>query len=232
MKNIYAGTSGWAYTSWKPQFYPAKLASKNFLAHYATQLNSVEVNYTFRRYATEQLLLRWIDATGVDFRFAVKANQSITHIKRLHDAADATQKFLESLEPLHKAAKLGPVLFQLPPYLKCDVERLREFLATLPKWLRPAFEFRHESWFNDEVYAALRNAGVALCWAESEKIVTPEVQTAQFHYLRLRKEECDLKAVERKVRSLANDGDVYIYFKHEDTPEGALNAAALLARFK
>jgi uncharacterized protein YecE (DUF72 family) len=232
MKRIYAGTSGWAYTTWKPNFYPAKLASKNFLAHYATQLNSVEVNYTFRRYATEQLLLRWIDATGDDFQFSVKANQSITHIKRLHDAADATQKFLESLEPLHKAAKLGPVLFQLPPYLKRDVERLREFLATLPKWLRPAFEFRHESWFDEEVYAALRNAGVALCWAESEKIVTPEVQTAQFHYLRLRKEECDLKAVERKVRSLANDGDVYIYFKHEDTPEGALNAAALLERFK
>jgi uncharacterized protein YecE (DUF72 family) len=232
MKRIYAGTSGWAYTTWKPNFYPAKLASKNFLAHYATQLNSVEVNYTFRRYATEQLLLRWIDATGDDFRFSVKANQSITHIKRLHDAADATQKFLESLEPLHKAAKLGPVLFQLPPYLKRDVERLSEFLATLPKWLRPAFEFRHESWFDEEVYAALRNAGVALCWAESEKIVTPEVQTAQFHYLRLRKEECDLKAVERKVRSLANDGDVYIYFKHEDTPEGALNAAALLERFK
>jgi uncharacterized protein YecE (DUF72 family) len=232
MKNIYAGTSGWAYPAWKPGFYPAKLAPKNFLAHYATRLNSVEVNYTFRRFATEQLLHRWIDATGPDFQFAMKANQSITHIKRLHDADASTQKFLESIEPLHKAAKLGPVLFQLPPYLKYDLERLREFLATLPKWVRATFEFRHDSWFNDDVYATLRNAGVALCWAESEKLETPQVQTAPFHYLRLRKEDCDLKEVERKVRSLAHDGDVYVYFKHEDTPEGALNAAALLERFK
>jgi uncharacterized protein YecE (DUF72 family) len=230
LKHIYAGTSGWAYASWKPGFYPAKLASKNFLAHYATRLNSVEVNYTFRRYATENLLLRWIDATGDGFQFSVKANQAITHIKRLHDAGASTEKFLESIEPLHKAAKLGPVLFQLPPYLKCDVGRLRDFLTTLPRWVRAAFEFRHESWFNEEVYAALRDAGVALCWAESEKMVTPEVQTAQFYYLRLRKEDCDLKAVERRVRSLVHDGEVYVYFKHEDTPEGALNAAALLER--
>lgn len=232
MKHIYAGTSGWAYATWKPGFYPAKLPSKNFLTHYATRLNSVEVNYTFRRSATENLLLRWIDATGDGFQFSVKANQAITHIKRLNDAGASTEKFFESIEPLHKAAKLGPVLFQLPPYLKCDVGRLRDFLATLPKWVRPAFEFRHESWFNEEVYAALRDAGVALCWAESEKIVTPEVQTAQFYYLRLRKEDCDLQAVERRVSTLAHDGDVYVYFKHEDTPEGALNASTLLERFK
>jgi uncharacterized protein YecE (DUF72 family) len=232
LSHVYAGTSGWAYTSWKPGFYPAKLASKNFLAHYATRLNSVEVNYTFRRYATENLLLRWIDATPPGFQFSVKANQAITHIKRLHDTGASTEKFFESIEPLHKAAKLGPVLFQLPPYLKCDVQRLRDFLATLPKWLRPAFEFRHESWFNQEVYSALREAGVALCWAESEKLVTPEVQTAQFCYLRLRKEDCDLNAVERRVRGLARDGEVYVYFKHEETSEGALNAAALLDRLK
>jgi uncharacterized protein YecE (DUF72 family) len=236
MTNIYAGTSGWAYATWKPEFYPPKLAPKNFLSHYATRLNSVEVNYTFRRLATEKLLQGWIDATGADFRFAVKAHQTITHITRLHDAVVATEKFLGSVEPLRKAKKLGPILFQLPPFLKCEPVRLREFLQILPKWLRATFEFRHESWFNDEVYALLRNAGAALCWAESEKLESPEVQTADFHYLRLRKPGDDpnglVKKVERKIRSLAHDGDVYVYFKHEDDPQGALNAAALIQLLK
>jgi uncharacterized protein YecE (DUF72 family) len=232
MKNIYAGTSGWSYATWKPDFYPAKLASKNFLKHYATVLNSVEVNYTFRRLASQALLNGWIEATSDDFQFTVKAHQTITHIKRLSDAEEFTGKFLESIEPLHKAKKLGPVLFQLPPYSKCDAGRLRDFLVVLPKWLRATFEFRHESWFNEEVYAILRNAGAALCAAESEKIESPEVQTADFCYLRLRKPSLDLNEVERKVRRLTQDGDVYVYFKHEDTPEGALNASALLQLFK
>jgi uncharacterized protein YecE (DUF72 family) len=236
MANIYAGTSGWAYTTWKPEFYPANIASKNFLSYYATQLNSVEVNYTFRRLAGEALLRRWIDATGVDFRFAVKARQTIMHIRRLRDTAEITREFLESLEPLRRSQKLGPVLFQLPPNFKCDTARLREFLADLPKGLRAAFEFRHDSWFNEYVYAVLRNAGVALCWAESEKIESPEVQTADFHYLRLRKPSDHakdvVKAAERRVRRLARDGEVYVYFKHEEDPQGALNAAALLKRLK
>jgi uncharacterized protein YecE (DUF72 family) len=234
--HIYAGTSGWAYATWKPDFYPPKLASKNFLRHYATRLNSVEVNYTFRRLATEKLLQNWIEMTGGDFQFAVKAHQTITHITRLHDSALATERFLGTIEPLHKAKKLGPVLFQLPPFLKCDVMRLREFLAILPKWLRTTFEFRHESWFNEEVYDLLRKAGAALCWAESEKIETPEVQTADFCYLRLRKPSDDakgmVKRVERRIRGLSQSGDVYVYFKHEDDPQGALNAAALLESFK
>lgn len=236
MGHIYAGTSGWAYAAWKPDFYPPKLASKNFLAHYATRLNSVEVNYTFRRLATEKLLRNWIDVTGADFQFSVKAHQSITHITRLHDSALATERFLGTIEPLHQAKKLGPVLFQLPPFLKCDVVRLREFLPILPKWLRATFEFRHESWFNEEIYSLLRNAGAALCWAESEKIETPQVQTADFCYLRLRKPSDDakgmVKKVERRIRGLGQSGDVYVYFKHEDDPQGALNAAALLESFK
>jgi uncharacterized protein YecE (DUF72 family) len=232
MKKIYAGTSGWAYATWKPDFYPAKVASKHFLTYYATQLNSVEVNYTFRRRVTADLLRRWIDATGAGFRFAVKAPQSVTHIKRLRDAKASTEEFLESIEPMCEADKLGPVLFQLPPNFKCDVERLREFLPVLSRNSRAAFEFRHESWFNEEVYAALRNAGVAICWAESEKLESPEVQTADFYYLRLRKPADEtrnlVKNVARRVRALANDGDVYVYFKHEDDPDGAINAAALL----
>jgi uncharacterized protein YecE (DUF72 family) len=225
---VFAGTSGWAYATWKPRFYPAKLSSKKFLTHYATRLNSVEVNYTFRRLASPALLQGWIDATGPDFQFAIKAHQTITHIKRLRGAEESLQKFLASLEPLREAKKLGPVLFQLPPNFKCDPVRLRDFLSTLPKWLRAAVEFRHESWFNDEVYEALKKSNAALCLAESEELQTPEVRTADFHYLRLRKDTNSLKTAQKKVAKLAADGPVYVYFKHEDTPEGALQAEKLL----
>jgi uncharacterized protein YecE (DUF72 family) len=228
MGEIFAGTSGWAYGSWKPDFYPAKLGAGKFLQHYAARLNSVEVNYTFRRIASEELLLRWAEATPTDFRFAVKAHQRITHIKRLRDAVETAAEFVASLEPLRKAKKLGPVLFQLPPNFKCDVARLREFLAGLPSWVRAAFEFRHESWFGEDVYAALRGAGAALCLAEDEKLTTPEVVTADFCYLRLRKRRYSRKAVEEKVRRLAGSGDVFVYFKHEENPVGALRAQALL----
>src|SRR5277367_164635 len=192
------------------------------------RLNSVEVNYTFRRIASEELLLLWAEATPAHFCFAVKAHQRITHIKRLRDAGEATADFLASLEPLRKAKKLGPVLFQLPPNFKCDVGRLREFLAGLPAGVRAAFEFRHESWFGEEVYAALRKAGAALCLAESEELETPEVVTADFNYLRLRKKSCSMNAVAQRLRRLARSGDVFVYFKHEESPEGALRAEALL----
>jgi uncharacterized protein YecE (DUF72 family) len=232
---IYAGTSGWAYTSWKPDFYPAKLASAKFLNHYATRLNTVEVNYTFRRFPTEKLLCGWIEATPAQFQFAIKANQKITHVARLRNVADFTSDFVRSLQPLDAEKKLGPVLFQLPPFLKCDVSLLKEFLATLPRSLRAAFEFRHASWFSEEVYGVLRTVNAALCNAESEKLETPDVQTANFAYLRLRKEEYsakERKALEERIARLASSGDVYIYFKHEDTPEGALHAAEVLSAAK
>jgi uncharacterized protein YecE (DUF72 family) len=228
MERIFAGTSGWAYGNWKPDFYPAKLGAARFLNHYAGRLNSVEVNYTFRRIAGEDLLLRWAEATPADFRFAVKAHQRITHSKRLRDVAEITVEFLASLETLRTVKKLGPVLFQLPPNFKCDVGRLREFLASLPTGVRAAFEFRHESWFSEQVYATLRKGGAALCLAESDEWETPEVVTADFHYLRLRKETHSPKAMARRVRRLARSGDVFVYFKHEATPEGALRAEALL----
>ena len=188
MNKVYAGTSGWAYTSWKPDFYPAKLSSAKFLNYYATRLNSVEVNYTFRTLPTEKLLMGWMGETPPHFKFAIKANQSITHIKRLRNAAKVTSEFINSLLQLKEAGKLGPVLFQLPPNLKCDLTLLADFLAGLPHHVRSALEFRHDSWFQDGVYAILRKANVALCLAESEKIVTPDVQTTDFSYLRLRNE--------------------------------------------
>src|ERR1700720_3440950 len=232
---LYAGTSGWAYPSWKPGFYPAKLASAKFLNHYATRLNTVEVNYTFRRFPTEKLLRGWIAATPVNFQFAIKAHQKITHVARLRDVAEFTSDFLRSLQPLDEEKKLGPVLFQLPPFLKCDAALLKDFLAALPKSLRAAFEFRHASWFSEKIYGVLREANAALCNAESEKLETPDVQTANFSYLRLRKEEYsakERKELEQRIARLGNAGDVYIYFKHEDTPEGALHAETVLSTAK
>jgi uncharacterized protein YecE (DUF72 family) len=228
MSDIYAGTSGWAYSSWRPGFYPAKMGAGKFLQHYAGRLNSVEVNYTFGRRVSEELLQRWASAVPKDFRFAVKAHRRITHGKRLRDAVAVTAEFLASLEPLRLTGKLGPVLFQLPGNFKCDVGRLREFLAGLPTGVRAAFEFRHESWFSEDVYAGLREAGAALCVAEDEKLTTPEVVTADYCYLRLRKKRYSRKAVAERVRRLALSGDVFVYFKHEETPEGALRAEALL----
>ncbi len=232
---IYAGTSGWAYASWKPDFYPQKLASAKFLGYYATKLNSVELNYTFRRFPTEKLLAGWIAATPPGFKFAVKAHQNITHIRRLRGAEQFTADFLAALRPLEEGDKLGPVLFQLPPFLKCDLSLLNDFLAGLPRRVRCAFEFRHVSWFTDDVYAALRKANAALCQAESEKLETPEVETADFAYFRLRKESYspwERKTLAERVHRLAERGDVFVYFKHEDTPEGVLYADQLLAATK
>lgn len=232
MSKVYAGTSGWAYPSWKPEFYPAKLASAKFLGYYASRLNSVELNYTFRRFPTPKLLTCWIEATPPGFQFAVKAHQTITHIKRLRDTSSFTTDFLGALEPLREAEKLGPVLFQLPPFLKSDPTLFKDFLDGLPHGFRVAFEFRHTSWFNDEVYDLLRKSDAALCQAESEKIETPKVQTAGFSYLRLRKEDYSPKArkeLTQSVGALAKQADVFVYFKHEEAAEGALYAESLLA---
>ena len=205
------------------------------MSHYATRLNTVEVNYTFRRFPTEKLLRGWIAATPAGFQFAIKAHQKITHVARLRDVAEFTSDFLRSLQPLDEEKKLGPVLFQLPPFLKCDLALLKEFLAGLPRSLRATFEFRHVSWFCEEVYEALRAANAALCNAESEKLETPDVQTANFAYLRLRKQEYsakERKTLEQRIAQLASRGDVYVYFKHEDTPEGAIHAESLLSAAK
>lgn len=228
MSRLFAGTSGWAYPQWKPAWYPAKLASAKFLGYYATRLNSVELNYTFRRFPTEKLQTGWIAQTSPGFRFAVKAHQTITHVKRLQDALEFTGAFLNALAPLRAAERLGAVLFQLPPFLKCDIERLRAFVRGLPEGTRYAFEFRHESWFTETVYTALREANAALCLAETEELETPDVQTADFTYLRLRKETYEIEPLKARIAPHAQHGDVYVYFKHEDTPDGAICAEQLL----
>jgi uncharacterized protein YecE (DUF72 family) len=232
MATLYAGTSGFAYPAWKPVFYPAKLPAKQFLHHYAQRLNCVEINYTFRRLPSASTLQSWVEATPPGFVFAVKANQRITHILRLKNAAEATALFLKMIDPLRSARRLGPILFQLPPQLKCDEALLRDFLELLPPDLRLGFEFRHTSWLVEPVYEQLRRRNVALCLAESEKLEVPKVITADFVYYRLRKPEyteADVDAIGAGARELLATGrDLYLMFKHEETPEGAIHAERLL----
>jgi uncharacterized protein YecE (DUF72 family) len=235
MAQLYAGTSGWAYPSWKPDFYPAKLAQAKFLQHYSAQLNAVEVNFTFRQLLKETTAQKWISETPATFRFSVKAHQVITHIKRLKNAEDFVPRFLGTIEPLAQAGKLGPLLFQLPPNLKVDVTLLQEFLTGLPRGVSSAFEFRNDSWFNDEVYDLLKSRSLALCVAETEERTTPDVVTADFAYYRYRKPSYTAEErrtmVGRIQEHIAAGRNVFAYFKHEETPEGALYAVEMMKEF-
>ncbi|MBZ5624827.1 MAG: DUF72 domain-containing protein [Acidobacteriia bacterium] len=234
MATLFAGTSGFAYPAWKPGFYPAKLPANQFLKHYAQRLNCVEINYTFRRLPSAATLQTWVEATPPGFVFAVKANQRITHILRMKNAGEATELFLKMIDPLRTSRRLGPILFQLPPHLKCDVGLLRGYLELLPAGMRYAFEFRHESWLSDPVYEVLRERNISLCVAESEKLEVPEVITADFVYYRLRKPEYteeDVDALAARSKDLLARGrDLYLMFKHEESPEGALNAELLMKK--
>ena len=229
---LFAGTSGWAYAAWKPDFYPPKLAAAKFLSYYASRLNAVEVNYTFRHMLTEKTIQNWVGCTPEGFRFCIKAHQAITHVRRLKNSEDFLRRFLAGIEPLAAAGRLGPVLFQLPPNLKADTALLGDFLALLPRALRTAFEFRHGSWFTDEVFGVLRRANAALCAAESEKLETPDVETADFSYYRFRKPEyaeAERRQIAERLSSAAAVRDVFAFFKHEENPQSAVNAAGILA---
>ncbi|HXA07736.1 MAG TPA: DUF72 domain-containing protein [Bryobacteraceae bacterium] len=233
MAQLYTGTSGFAYPNWKPRFYPADVPEKKFLEHYARRLRSVEINYTFRRLPAPTTLENWVKATPAEFRFACKANQRITHIQRLKDVSSTVELFLRSIDPLRSARRLGPILFQLPPNLKCEMALLNDFLALLPADLRFSIEFRHTSWLNDAVYEALKKQNISLCVAESERLEVPEVITADFVYYRLRKPEYseeERKLIAERARELlSQEKDLYLFFKHEETPEGALYAEELAA---
>ncbi len=229
---LYAGTSGFAYPAWKPNFYPAEIPQKKFLEYYSRQLNSVEINYTFRQLPAASTLENWIKSTPPEFLFSPKAHQRITHFMRLKNAGEFTEIFLRAIDPLRATRRQGPILFQLPPNCRFDAPLLASFLQGLPEDVRFAFEFRHDSWLNDDVYELLRKHNVALCWAESEKFEIPTVTTAAFAYFRLRKPEYPVeerKAISASVSRLLKEGkDVFVYFKHEETPDGALYAKELL----
>jgi uncharacterized protein YecE (DUF72 family) len=235
MASVFAGTSGFAYASWKPDFYPAKLPQKEFLHYYATRLNAVEINYTFRRLPSASTLENWVAATPAGFVFALKAHMRITHVQRLKEA-EFTEVFFRAIDPLRAARRLGPVLFQLPPNFKAEIDTLAAFLEKLPADIRCAFEFRNRSWLIDEVYELLEKHGVSLCLAESDKLEVPRVLTANFVHARLRKpdySEAEIAEIGERVRSLTDGGrDVYAFFKHEETAAGALYAERILSRFR
>ncbi|MDE1154507.1 MAG: DUF72 domain-containing protein [Acidobacteriaceae bacterium] len=234
MRQIFCGTSGWAYPTWKPEFYPATVRSKDFLSYYASQLTSVEVNYTFRSLPRPQQLADWLAATPEGFRFSFKAPQRITHFSRLRACEPFVSEFLAALAPAIDQGKLGALLFQLPPNFKADHERLAEFLR-LPELQGPhapklAFEFRHESWFTEQSYALLREQNVALCIAETEDLSTPEIHTASHRYFRFRQPGgySPAQITQLAQRLTATPGSTFAYFMHEDEPTGALNAQTLL----
>jgi len=228
---LVTGTSGFSYPAWKPAFYPQDLPAKKFLNYYSTRLNGVEINYTYRRLPSASTVENWLEDTGPGFVFVLKAHQKLTHIQRLQ-RSEFTQVFFKSVDALRIKGRLGPVLFQAPPNLALDLDRLRGFLEDFPADVRCAFEFRNKSWFTEPVYDLLESKGIALCLAESDKLTVPERVTADFVYFRLRKEtyppeeRADFAA---RVKTLMNRGlDCYVFFKHEDTPDGALYAEELL----
>ena len=230
---VWVGTSGFSYPPWRGSFYPAKLPAADMLGFYAQQLPTVEINNTFYRMPSPALLERWSAATPADFVFALKCSRRITHELRLHDAQSAVERFASGAATL--GGKLGPVLFQLPPWLHKDLPRLEAFLAVLAqvaRGLRPAFEFRHASWFSDDVYATLRTAGASLCIAEAEKLETPLQATASWGYLRLRREDYTPAALDAWAGRIAGQPwhEVYVFVKHE-TAEAPALARRLLDAF-
>jgi uncharacterized protein YecE (DUF72 family) len=227
---VLAGTSGFSYKEWKGSFYPEDLPADAMLGFYAKRLPAVEINNTFYRMPKPALLQGWASEVSEDFRFVLKASQRITHHKRLKDAGSEVAYFFEVASTL--GDRLGPALFQLPPNLKKDLPRLTDFLALLPESSRAAFEFRHASWFEDDVFEALRTRGAALCIAEDEELATPAVATAPWGYLRLRRQDYDEAAVDawaEKIRGQAWD-EAFVFFKHEDAGSGPRLAAELLKR--
>ena len=221
MMKIRAGTSGWSYKEWKGYFYPEKLAAKDMLRFYAGHFGTVEVNNTFYRMPKSEVLQAWAGEVPDDFAFVLKASKRITHDQRLSDVGDSVGYLLRTATAL--GPKLGPFLVQLPPNFKKDIERLRAFLALLEPPARAAFEFRHTSWFDDEVYAALREKGGAWCVADTgEEGDPPFVSTADWGYLRLRRvayEEKDLKDWADRIRA-QSWREAFVFFKHEEAGTG------------
>ncbi|HEX4602129.1 MAG TPA: DUF72 domain-containing protein [Gemmatimonadales bacterium] len=230
---VRVGTSGYNFPEWKGTFYPAKLPASQMLEYYGQRLSTVEVNYTFYRMPNEKAVTGWDQATPAGFTFVLKAPQRITHIARLKEVDDTLRYFLEIARKL--GAKLGPILFQLPPNFKKDLARLGDLLTQFPADLRCAWEFRHASWFADDVYAALRNANAALCVADTDAGHTPLTATADFGYVRLRDEgykKKDLGEWAKTVQELGQGwGEAFIFFKHEESgigPKLAQQFAGLL----
>ena len=226
---VRIGTSGFAYDEWKGSFYPEKIAAKDMLKYYAERLATVEINNTFYRLPKEEVLSGWAGQVPEDFTFVVKASQRITHFSRLKECGELLAYLFRVTGVL--GAKLGPVLFQLPPNFKKDVPRLAAFFEAMPDRRRVAFEFRHASWFDDETFDLLRRQSAALCVSDTgEEPVAPLVATTDWGYLRLRREEfTDAQLEEWSQKILAQDWkDAFVFLKHEEEGKGPKLAAKLI----
>jgi uncharacterized protein YecE (DUF72 family) len=229
---VFVGTSGYNYPEWRGTFYPEKFSTDKMLAYYAERFPTVEINYTFYRVPTEKLLAGWAAGTPEQFSFTLKAPRRITHDSKLQRCEDLTHAFCRT--SLTLGPKLGILLFQLPPNFKKDAGVLREFTEILPEGTRAAFEFRHPSWFDAEIFSVLRARNLALCVADSEKLSAPVEITADYAYFRLRDEGYQQADIERwadVLRGLDLSGGAYVYFKHEEHglgPEFAKRLMALL----
>jgi uncharacterized protein YecE (DUF72 family) len=213
---ILAGTSGWSFKEWKGTFYPKDLPDDGMLGFYAGRFPTVEINNTFYRMPRESVLTGWAAAVPEGFRFVLKASQRITHFARLGDDGGALDYFLRTASVL--GHQLGPTLFQLPPNMKKDLAKLQAFLARLPHRWRAAFEFRHDSWFDAEVYAALRERDVALVYAEDEDGATPLLPTTGWGYLRLRRPVYTPAELEQQAARVRAQpwAEAFAFFKHEE----------------
>lgn len=226
------GTSGYSYKEWKGIFYPEALPAAKMLSFYASHFGAVEINNTFYRMPEAKTLEKWRGEVPGDFRFVLKTPQRITHQKKLVGVEEDVRHLLEVASTL--GAQLGPLLFQLPPYQKKDVAKLRDFLALVPRGVRTALEVRHDSWLDDEVYALLREHDVALCLSDTDDVADPDaliVQTAGWGYLRLRRTEysdADLAAWKNRIAAQPWT-DAWLFFKHEDEAKGPAFAKRYLA---
>jgi uncharacterized protein YecE (DUF72 family) len=215
--NLYVGTSGYSYQEWKGAFYPGDLSSNRMLHYYGERFNAVEINNTFYRMPGVSVLETWAGDVPADFKFVLKAPRQITHIHRLKNAADSVSYLFEVVGILQD--RLGALLFQLPPNLKKDVPRLRDFLALLRSKPRVAFEFRHPSWFDDEVFGLLHDHQTVLCIAEAETdLEVPFVATGDWGYLRLRRPDYDDAELKKWAQLVREQGwqNSFVFFKHED----------------
>jgi len=218
MTRFWVGVSGFSYASWIGEFYPQGTQTGRMLEAYSASLHSVEVNSTFYHLPTQTTTSKWADSTPRDFQFSFKANRKITHHKRLKDAKTDFDLFLHGLKPLGE--KLGCVLVQLPPYAKADFDVLEKFLTEKPEFIRLALEFRHESWFSDQLSALLSKYDTALCIADTAEMKPVVQRTAQFTYARLRRDlysKADLKSWSERLHTLTESGDCFVYFKHDET---------------
>ena len=229
MKNLYVGTSGYSYKEWKGSFYPEKLAAKDMLPYYAERLKAVELNNTFYRLPQPSMVESWKAQVPDNFRFSVKASQRITHFKRLKEADDATKYMLDTVSALED--RLGVVLFQLPPNMKKDLERLGSFLELLPKDLKATFEFRHPTWFDDEVLELLQRHSRALCVSDTDDLPAHRIdKTADWGYMRLRRvqySDTDLTEWIKRIEAQKWE-TTFVFFKHEDEGTGPKLAAKFL----